>query len=90
MREFRRFAGEMGLEVWFSASVDDAPLVSQDSTKQEIPGALQAFADEFAVVVVLVDLKTHIHLELIKDHDNAVQDCHLKLDPRILLIAEET
>jgi hypothetical protein len=55
-----------------------------------VPPLLQQVTAEMAVIVVLVDKGTYIHLELIKDHDNPVEgDVHLKLDPRILLIAEE-
>jgi hypothetical protein len=48
-----------------------------------------SYEDECAVVVALVDRGTHIHLELVRDHGEAVHDVHLKLDPRSLLIAEE-
>lgn len=80
---FRRFAADAGLEVWLSASVAE-PLADQ-----AVPALLKPFLDECAVVIVLVDKDAYIHLELIKDHGNPVEDVHLRLDPHILLIAEE-
>ena len=83
---FRRFAAEAGLEVWFSASLAEAPPVTDSAP---VPALLAPFVEECAVVIVLVDKGTYIHLQLAKDHGEPVQDVHLKLDPHILLIAEE-
>jgi hypothetical protein len=84
---FRRLAADTGLEIWFSASLAQAPDTRAPAV---VPPLLQQVTDELAVIVVLVDKGTYIHLELIKDHGNPVEaDVHLKLDPRILLIAEE-
>jgi hypothetical protein len=87
LRSFRQLAEGIGLEVWFSASL---PPGSQAVQPAGVPPLLQPVWGELAVAVVLVDKGSYIHLELVKDHDNPVTgDVHLKLDPRILLIAEE-
>ncbi|MBD3239113.1 MAG: AAA family ATPase [Chitinivibrionales bacterium] len=80
---FRQFAAEVGLEVWLSASV------GEPAADAAVPTLLTPYLEECAVVIVLVDKGTYIHLELIKDHGNPIEDVHLKLDPQILLIAEE-
>lgn len=85
-RAFRQFAAEAGLEVWLSASLDESPKsIGADSP----PEHLQLYGEDIAVKIVLIDKGSYIHLGLIKDHGNQVQDVHLKLDPQILLIAEE-
>lgn len=82
----RRFAAEAGLEFWFSASTAEA---TQQSPKA-VPGYLEPFLAQIAIVIRLINRGDHVHLELVKDHDNTpVSDLHLKLDPRILLLAEE-
>jgi hypothetical protein len=81
-RAFRRFAAEAGLELWFSAS---APKPSHEGA----PALPSSYEADCAVVIALVDRGTHIHLELVRDHGEAVHDVHLKLDPHSLLIAEE-
>jgi len=84
--ELKRFSAEMGLEVWFSASVRETAAADEASSP---PPSLAPYMDDLAVVVMLVDRESYIHLELTKDHGNPVHDVHLKLDPHILLIAEE-
>ena len=84
---FKRFSSELGLEVWFSASMQNA----HGGAAVHGPAPhLVPYKDDLAVVVILVDRGRYIHLELTKDHGNPVHDVHLKLDPQILLIAEET
>ncbi len=84
-KEFRRFARDNGFELCFSATLkEDAP------DKNRIPGMLLPYIDDVAILICLQPRGDFIHLNLAKDHDAAmVSDMHLKLDPRILLIAEE-
>jgi len=80
---FKRFAEEAKLEIWFSASV-------QKNTPQPVPAFIERFINHIAVFIVLEPCGNYINLKLVKDHENVpVNDLHLKLDPHILLIAEE-
>ena len=46
--------------------------------------------EDIAILICLQPRGDVTHLSLAKDHDaTMVNDMHLKLDPRILLIAEE-
>ena len=87
-QEFKRFALESGLEMWFSASLreKDAP-----SAAQGVPEVLLPFVKDIAILIHLEPKGDFVHLTLIKDHDTIPNsDMHLKLDPHILLLAEET
>jgi hypothetical protein len=87
LRKFRDFAGRLGLEVWFSASLrGDEPLFDE----RGIPFMLR---DHLGAIDVLISLQhhgDHVHFSLVKDHDRlAPKDMRLKLDPKTLLIARE-
>jgi hypothetical protein len=87
MRKFKDFAGRLGLEVWFSASLrGDEPLFDE----RGIPFMLK---DHLGAVDVLISLQhhgDHVHFSLVKDHERlAPKDMRLKLDPRTLLIARD-
>jgi KaiC/GvpD/RAD55 family RecA-like ATPase len=85
MREFKTFAKNLKLEFWFSATVIDS-----DFDGSCIPSLLTQVKEEVVVIICLQQMKKYIHLNLVKDHDSIiVKDTHLKLDPEILLIAEE-
>lgn len=84
----REFANELGLEVWFSASIHrDDPRTDENG----VPMVLSRYIDSINVLITLHPADDHIKLSLIKDHDRYVtEDLHLMLDPKSLLIAEET
>jgi hypothetical protein len=87
LRKFKEFAGRLGLEVWFSASLrGDEPLFDE----RGIPFMLR---DHLGVIDVLISLQhhgDHVHFTLVKDHDRlAPKDMRLKLDPNTLLIARD-
>lgn len=85
LKSIRRFASDLGLEIWFSATTEE-----QTAGEDRMPLVLRPFLDEIAVVIVLIDKGSFIHLELLKDHDiDSCLDLHLKLDPQILLIDTE-
>jgi KaiC/GvpD/RAD55 family RecA-like ATPase len=82
------FAKRMGIEVWFSASLrSEEPLFND----QGIPRELEHVIAGIDVLVTLRYIEDYVHLDLAKDHEEVrSQDLHLKLDPKTLLIAEET
>jgi hypothetical protein len=87
LRKFKDFAGRLGLEVWFSASLKkDDPLFDGQGIPFELKGYL-------GVVDVLISLQhhgDHVHFNLVQDHGRlATQDLRLKLDPTTLLIAKD-
>jgi hypothetical protein len=85
LRKFREFAGRLGLEVWFSASLrGEDPLFDE----RGVPRLLHAFLEEVAVLITLQSEGEHVRLKLVKDHGFPLADLHLELDPRTLLIAE--
>ena len=87
LRKFKDFAGRLGLEVWFSASLKaDEPLFDEQGIPRELKETL-------GVIDVLISLQhhgDHVHFNLVKDHDRlAPKDLRLKLDPKTLLIARD-
>jgi hypothetical protein len=85
LAEFRRFAQEMGLEVWLSAR---APAGAEVGAPGRVPGFLGPYLGLISIVVTLRPSDGHLLLQLIKDHDHSVTpDTDLELDPRTLLIS---
>lgn len=82
-----KFAAEMGLSVWFSASIHrDDPSTDENGVAM----VLHPYIDSVAVLITLHPVDQHIKLSLVKDHDQYVtEDLHLLLDPKSLLIAAE-
>ncbi|MFP4377653.1 MAG: hypothetical protein ACLFP4_11475 [Spirochaetales bacterium] len=81
------FAQELGLSVWFSASIHrDDPRTDENG----VPMILAPYLESVEVLITLQPNEDHIKFSLIKDHDKYVkEDLHLMLDPKSLLIAEE-
>jgi len=88
LKKFRDFAARLGLEVWFSASLKgEDPLFDEKG----LPRELQAFVPVVDVLITLKAEADSVRLNLIKDHDYpAAKGLHLHLDPKTLLIAEES
>jgi hypothetical protein len=85
-RQFKRFACDNKFEIWFSATLKEDLRPGSD----RVPRVLAPFIDNIAILICLQPRGEFTHLSLAKDHDaKVVSDMHLKLDPRILLIAEE-
>jgi hypothetical protein len=87
LRMFKDFAGRLGLEVWFSASLKGGePLFDAQGIPRELGGLL-------GMIDVLISLQhhgDHVHFNLVKDHGRlAPKDLRLKLDPKTLLIARD-
>ncbi len=87
LRKFRDFAGRLGLEVWFSASLKkDEPLFDE----RGIPYELKDFLGTIDVLISLQHHGDHVHFNLVQDHGRlAAKEIRLKLDPTTLLIAKE-
>ncbi len=87
LRMFRDFAGRLGLEIWFSASLKkDEPLFDDEG----IPYELKDFLDVIDVLLSLRHHGDHVHFNLVQDHGRRTpKDLGLKLDPTTLLIAKE-
>jgi hypothetical protein len=86
-KEFRRLAQENNLELWFSASIVEKTAFDG---RKDIPETLKPFMEDIAILITLEPKDDFVRLTLIKDHDAIIHsDLHLKLDPEILLIAED-
>lgn len=84
---FKKLAEELGIEIWFSATLpkEDAKL-----DEKGIPVLLTQYLEKIAILILLEPKEDHIRFKLIKDHQIVpVKDINLKLDPQILLIAED-
>jgi KaiC/GvpD/RAD55 family RecA-like ATPase len=85
IEEFHTFAREMGLAIWFSATL---PL--EEDVPPGLPPLLERYSSVVDIVLVLRPQANHLRLELVKDHDRSVADTlALELDPKILLILEQ-
>ncbi|NTV80390.1 MAG: hypothetical protein HGA24_03090, partial [Candidatus Aminicenantes bacterium] len=87
LRMFREFAGRLGLEVWFSASLKGEEPLFDD---RGIPRELEGFLGVIDVLISLQHHGDHVHFNLVQDHGRlAPKDLRLKLDPTTLLIAKD-
>jgi len=65
----------------------DEPLFNEHG----VPRELEAFVPDMDVLITLKSAADHVRLNLIKNHDHPVAaGLHLHLDPKTLLIAEES
>lgn len=81
----RAFAQDMGLAIWFSASI---PADNSGTDDRGVPAILSAYEAHLSVIITLSSSKDHVMLYLVKDHDRyAKEDLRLQLDPKSLLIA---
>lgn len=86
LSKFKEFAENLGLEVWFSASLKgDEPVFNESG----VPFVLECCLDNVDVLITLRFQDEHVQLNLIKDHEfSSPKDLNLKLDPKTLLISE--
>ena len=86
LRALKEFAESTNLEIWTSVSLQkDDPY-----NEQGVPFILEKYLDKIAVIVTLMYEGDHVHLKVVKDHDEiAPKEMSLKLDPKTLLIAEK-
>lgn len=87
LRRIHDFAVNSGLEVWFSVTLDEkGPLFDEKG----VPVQIAQYLESVSVLVTLRFVGDHVHLQVVKDHDELEpHDMHLVLDPKTLLVAEE-
>jgi hypothetical protein len=87
IRRFKEFAGRLGLEVWFSASLKgDDPLFDEKG----VPFALADFMGTIDVLISLRHEDEIVRLDLVMAHGQiAPAKLRLRLDPKTLLIAKK-
>ncbi len=83
----KKFAVELGLEVWYTCTVSgDDPVLD----KRNIPLILKDYLDVVDVVIVLEPKQDYIQFSVSKDRDTySPSALELKLDTKTLLIAEK-
>jgi KaiC/GvpD/RAD55 family RecA-like ATPase len=86
---FKNFAEELQISLWFSATTH-----RDDPSKDDkgVPMVLSPFMDYTAILILMVPRDGYVHLNLVKDHDvfPSPDSLLLKLDPQVMLIAEES
>jgi hypothetical protein len=85
---FKAFAEELRISIWFSATTHrDDP--SKDANG--VPVVLSPYMNNTAILILMEPVEGYVHLHLVKDHDvfPAPDSLRLKLDPQVMLIAEE-
>ena len=87
---FKSFAAELGISVWFSCSVKD-----EQYDKENIPVILGKFTGFIDVIIILQPKPetpphpAHVELSISKDRDTVIsKSMAMKLDPKTLLILE--
>ena len=85
-KTLKEFAVEMGVCIWFSASIKDTLPIAPGI----VPEDLSPFMDYVDILMTLADKRDFVALQLVKDHETYTKENpHVRLDPRTLLIAEE-
>jgi thymidine kinase len=85
---FKAFAEELQISIWFSATTH-----RDDPSKDDkgVPMLLSPYMKDTAILILMEPMVGYVHLHLVKDHEifPAPDSLHLKLDPQVMLIAEE-
>ena len=83
---FKQLAETLNIEIWFSATLRRE---EYEPNPKGIPLPLEPYISDISILILLNPQDDYIHLTLAKDHDiTPNKDLHLKLDPQILLIAD--
>ena len=89
LSEVKKFAESYNLAIWFSVTLGEGKK-EKVYDQQGMPLLLKGLTEEVAIIVSLIPEQDHIRLKLVKDHDSHIlDDLHLKLDTRTLLIVRE-
>ncbi len=85
---FKALAEELRISIWFSATTH------RDETAKDangVPAVLLPYMADTAILILMEPMVGYVHLHLVKDHDvfPAPDSLRLKLDPQVMLIAEE-
>lgn len=84
-KQFRTFAEQQGIEMWFSATLHRERM---NFDEHNIPEPVNRFYDLFSVIIMLVPQTDHVDLKLLKDRNATDLDkLRLKLDPKTFLIS---
>ncbi len=84
VNEFKKFAEELGICVWYSCSVKD-----NQYDKENIPLVFGSFIGNIDIVIILQPKSDHVELSVSKDRSTVVpKSMAMKLDPKTLLILE--
>jgi predicted ATP-dependent serine protease len=84
---FKKLAEALQIEIWFSVTL---PKDGKVLDSKGVPSVLNEVVSGIAIVIILEPMDSFVRFKLVKDHDVVpVENMHLKLDPQILLIAEE-
>ncbi|MBN2038585.1 MAG: hypothetical protein JW864_00990 [Spirochaetes bacterium] len=87
LKQIRKMAESMGLEIWISASLKDEEIIFDE---KGVPLPLKSYLDETDILIFIKPENNLIHLQLVKDHDVFPDsNMHLKLDPKSLLIVDD-
>jgi hypothetical protein len=84
IKEVKKFAEDMSLEVWFTDSYEGEVVSDGD-----IPLNLKCCEDYLSIIMVLKKQGEDMNLVLVKDNGNPVSDLSLILDSKTLLIARK-
>jgi len=84
--QFRMFAGRIGAEVWFSATLKgDDPLFDE----QGFPVMLKNFDRNIDVLLTMAFKEKHVRFHMVKNHSDLEKgELPLRFDPKTMLIAE--
>lgn len=82
-------AKALNAEMWLSAKSEEEP--ARESTgPASVPSPLRRFYDDVSVIVALLPLGDEVHMQLLKDHDNAdMSELHLRLDPSTMRVIDD-
>ena len=85
LQEWKDFARELDVEIWFSATLHREDLQLDE---QGVPAPVNQVKDIFSVIIMLNPREDYIDLQLLKDHENTDPGkLRIKLDPKTMLIA---
>ncbi len=84
--QFRTFAGRIGAEIWFSASLKgDGPLFDAEG----FPIVLKDYAKKIDVLITMAFKEKHVRLYMVKNHNKLeTGELPLQFDPKTMLIAK--
>ena len=87
LTELKAYAKRHNVELWLSALTHRHEPITNI---KGIPNPIARFEAWVSVMVLLKTLDGAVSLRLLKDHDNQnLEDLHMKLDPKTLLLASE-
>jgi len=87
LRLIKEFAKEMGVTIWFSATVKPE---NEKIWNRDVPPSLKSFEDLIDVLITLGESEGNILIRLVKDRESYPRkDLSVRLDPKTLMIVEE-